>query len=69
MIKLIATASDIARSINRDLDNRPNFTMTRSQLRARFESYCDDPATTDADIDAAFALLASDPIIDRLFRD
>jgi hypothetical protein len=58
-----AAASDIARSINRDLDNDPNFTLSGSQLDARIDHYCDDPATDDADRLWIRITLLNDPCI------
>jgi hypothetical protein len=57
-----AAASDIARSINRDLDNNPNFTMTRDQLRARIDTYLDCPHTND-DARRIFTRLIFDPAL------
>lgn len=59
----IAAASNIARSINADLDNDPNFTLSGSQLNARIDAYCDDPATTDADRLMIRIMLLNDPCI------
>lgn len=56
-----AAAQMIARSINSALNNRPHFTMTRSQLRATIRDYCDDPATTERDRRLIFAAIICDP--------
>jgi hypothetical protein len=61
--KLITAATDILASINRDLANRPNFTMTHAQLDTRIADYCDDPSI-DRD---ALRDLITPPI--RCFRD
>lgn len=50
---------DIESSILRDIDDRPDFTMTRSQLMNRIINYCDDPAITDIDIDAIYHTMLS----------
>lgn len=56
-----AAALDIMRSIAAARRNRPNFTMTRSQLRATIDDYCDDPATTLRDKRLIFAACICDP--------
>jgi len=61
--RMISAASMIARNINRDLDNDPNFTLTDAQLMNRIDAYCDDPDTNAIDICAIFTLLASDPAL------
>ena len=58
--RLIDAASMIARSINRDLDNRPNFTLTRDQLNIRIATYLDCPHDRDDELMIA-AYLTSDP--------
>ena len=50
----LAALAAITRAIFADMIDRPHFTLTRDQLRNRIIAYCDDPATTDADIDAIF---------------
>jgi hypothetical protein len=58
-----AAASDIARGINRDLDNDPNFTLSGPQLDARIAAYCDDPATEECDLIWIRVTLLNDPCI------
>jgi len=58
-----AAASAVAQGINRDLDNDPNFTLSGSQLDARIDRYCDDPATEDADRIWIRVTLLNDPCI------
>jgi hypothetical protein len=64
----INAASMVATSINRDLDNRPDFTMTRDQLRARIAHTLDCDAN-DEDRTWIFNLLAGDHAIASRFRD
>jgi hypothetical protein len=59
----IAAASMIARHINADLDNDPNFTLSGSQLINRIDAYCDDPATEPCDLLAIRIMLLNDPCI------
>lgn len=59
----IAAASDIARSINADLDHNPRFTLSGSQLDARIDAYCDDPATESCDRLFIRIMLLNDPCI------
>lgn len=69
MIKtdIITAAADIAGAINRDIANRPNFTLTHAQLMTRIDNYCDDPSITSADRCRIYSLLANDPAMP--FRD
>ena len=62
------TALDqIEKGIMRDLDNRPNFTLTRTQLFNRIADYLDDaPHATTDDIDAIYSTAL---IIDLPIRD
>lgn len=56
------TASiQIEKGITRDLDNRPNFTLTRTQLFNRIADYCDDINATTDDIAAIFNSMLTDP--------
>jgi hypothetical protein len=57
----IAAGDDIMRNIAQDVENNPNFTMTRSQLRARITTYCDNPDTTPDDLRRIFSRLVCDP--------
>lgn len=57
--ELAACARDIARLIARDIANTPNFSLTRMQLAARIDNYCDDPATTTADRLYIYSLISS----------
>lgn len=64
----INAASMIATSINRDLDNNPDFTMTRAQLKVRISDMLDCDAN-DEDRAWVFDLLAGDHAIASRFRD
>lgn len=66
IINHLNAATDIIAAINRDLANTPDFTMTRDQLRARIDAYCDNPDMTDADRISIFRII--EPNI-RCFRD
>jgi len=61
------TALDsIEKGIMRDLDNRPNFTLTKSQLLNRILDYCDHP---DTDTDDIAAIYSTAKMIDLPIRD
>ena len=61
------TALDsIEKGIMRDLDNRPNFTLTKSQLLNRILDYCDHP---DTDTDDITAIYSTARMIDLPIRD
>ncbi len=62
-------ASIVARDINTDIDRRPHFTLTRSQLFVRCDRAADHPDITDTDIHRIFNTLIGDPIIFRRLRD
>ena len=59
-------AAMIARHINADLDHRPHFTLTRSQLAHRIDAYLDCPHDRD-DFRRIYSRLACDPAMP--FRD
>lgn len=52
----------IARNIDHDIEMRPHFTMTRSQLMNRISAYTlDRPTATLADCLAIYRALLNDP--------
>lgn len=59
----LQVAEAIARKVQRDVDNRPDFTMTRSQLRHRIADYVTNPQHDDEDLRLIFMTLVFDPAL------
>lgn len=57
----LTAALNIEKSILRDLDNRPDFTLTTTQLFNRIADYLDNPTATTDDLDAIFRCFLTDP--------
>ena len=51
---------DIEKGIIRDIENEPNFTISRSQLLFRIDSYCLNPDWTADDILSIFDAFLTD---------